>query len=242
MKYTFNKSDYKRLLGLTLHTDEELKDYIIKHYNSPNSIRMTDEEITFHTKRIVTPEESKIDKLYQLFNDGEIDNAIELAFEILKYSPNDITSNRILSYSFFEKNDLDMAMKYALIALRFDLEDPSCLTLLGMAMLLKNDLNTAMTYWNEVYHSNEINSLEIIGTRLLSEGYYEIGVCFLEKVLKIDPNNSDVLRYLSQIYFANNEIEKSLTYVRRSLNEYTDDQISELMSDLMLELKISGDS
>lgn len=238
MNYNFNKSDYKRLLNLTLHTDEELKEYIEKNYCSASDIQISSSEITFKTKDSSIVDVSKIDKLIEFHNQDKFEEAIDLGLKVLKKSPQDLRVYQILSSTYIEKEDFNNATKFAICALRIDIENVISLQSLGQAIFLKNDTKTAMKYWNEVYKSpkNNAESLEGIGIDLTSNGYYTEGIKFLEKALKIDPENEEILRYMANLYNENEDFEKSMIYVKRCLNLYTDDQIEEAVSETITEL------
>lgn len=211
MKYNFDKTNFKTLLGLNLLDDKALEDFIKENYTAILNLKISDDEVMIEIDNLPDLSSSKFNKLVYLAENNKYDQALELGLQLVKDYPNNSEVNRIIGQVYFMKNETELANEYLINALKWNPKNTNAIVVMGNLQYQSKDLDTALIYWNSALRldSEDYLSLTNIGSLLCKEGHIKEGVNFLEEALKVKPDFPNALHSLALVHYNNDEFLKA---------------------------------
>jgi tetratricopeptide (TPR) repeat protein len=155
-----------------------------------------------------------------LYQNGDIDSAIEEFKTALLLDPSDINVHNSLGVCYANLGDYENALKEFEEALRLDAKEVMVLYNAGLTHLLRGNNEKALEYLLEADEISDEDIFEVAlqtGSAYLALGKPETAKKSLEKAVKLNPESGLAFRYLGECFTAMNRTDDAISSYKKAI-------------------------
>lgn len=159
------------------------------------------------------------EEINTLLNQQNIEEAQNLAKEILVENPLDLEGRFYLALTFFYQNKIDWALEQIKIAYEYAPNDPMILNLMGQIFMAEKRFNEAKKAFGHALRIDPefLDAQRSYAIALIEKEEYANGVERLKQILKTHPNDVLALLYLANLYLEAERPEKADEFAQKVL-------------------------
>ena len=151
-------------------------------------------------------------------HEGKLSRADRICREYLRDHPHDIEAMRLLANIGRDLNIYEDAEFLLESALLFDPDNPKIkydyINILTKRQKYGEALKHAQKFYNE--DPKNINAMKLLSTALFRTDRYKEAINIYNEILKLEPNNTDVMLSMGHLYKTSGEIEKSISSYKKA--------------------------
>ena len=151
-------------------------------------------------------------------HEGKLSRADRICREYLRDHPHDIEAMRLLANIGRDLNIYEDAEFLLESALLFDPDNPKIkydyINILTKRQKYGEALKHAQKFYNE--DPKNINAMKLLSTALFRTDRYKEAIHIYNEILKLEPNNTDVMLSMGHLYKTSGEIEKSISSYKKA--------------------------
>ena len=165
-------------------------------------------------------QQDRFNHLISLCENNELENALELAKELVKEYPSVSEYNRLLGQIQSDLGEQEKAIDALIDSLRWNPKNEWALLMMGNIFVKhKKDIETGLLYYNQILELNPDNfiTLNNIGAILMQNNKKSEALNFFNKALEINPEYPNALLSLGIYYEDEGEYDKAFDYGLKAL-------------------------
>ena len=151
-------------------------------------------------------------------HEGKLSRADRICREYLRDHPHDIEAMRLLANIGRDLNIYEDAEFLLESALLFDPDNPKIKYDYINILTKRQKYGEALKYAQEFYNEDpkNINAMKLLSTALFRTDRYKEAIHIYNEILKLEPNNTDVMLSMGHLYKTSGEIEKSISSYKKA--------------------------